>query len=138
MNRGAVWVDALIPIPVPAKDEICEIIWSKVTPKTKIIFISHLTSPTAVLLPVEELCRRAKKAGILTFIDGAHIPGQIDSDLTAIGADFYCGNCHKWMCTPKGSAFLWASDEFKDKLSPLVVSWGSAIPTEGDGFFIDE
>ncbi len=86
-----------------------------------------MTSPTAVRLPVEELCKRAKKAEILTFIDGAHIPAQIDLDLESLGADIYCGNLHKWMCTPKGSAFLWASDSIKDKLSPLVVSWGSVI-----------
>ena len=59
-------------------------IWSKVTPKTKILFVSHLTSPTAIRLPVEELCRRAKKAGIITFVDGAHIPGQIDLDLESL------------------------------------------------------
>lgn len=77
-------MEAQIPIPAPSKEEICEIIWSKVTPKTKILFISHLTSPTAILMPVEELCRRAKKAGILTFIDGAHIPAHIDLDLEAL------------------------------------------------------
>jgi isopenicillin-N epimerase len=114
VSKGAVWVEAKIPLPAPSLDEMCEIIWSKVTPKTRILFISHIASPTALRLPVEELCRRAKKAGIITFIDGAHIPGQIDLDLSTLQADIYVGNCHKWMCTPKGSAFLWASDEYKD------------------------
>jgi isopenicillin-N epimerase len=84
VNKGANWVEAKIPIPAPSKKAICEIIWSQVTPKTKILFLSHLTSPTAIVLPVEELCRRAKKAGILTFIDGAHIPAHIDLDLEGL------------------------------------------------------
>jgi isopenicillin-N epimerase len=113
-------------------------IWSKVTPKTKVLFISHIASPTGVRLPAEELCRRAKKAGIIAFIDGAHVPGHMDLDLSTLQADIYTGNCHKWMCTPKGSAFLWASNDYKDLITPLVVSWGSVIPTAGDGFFIDE
>jgi isopenicillin-N epimerase len=87
---------------------------------------------------VAELIARARKAGIISFIDGAHIPGQMDLNLEELAPDLYTGNCHKWMCTPKGTAFIWASDHFKDKLTPLVVSWGSWIKTQGDGFFIDE
>ena len=138
VNKGVKFVEAKIPIPSPPLAELVDIIWSKVTPKTKILFISHLTSPTAIRLPVEELIARARKAGIVSFIDGAHVAGHFDLNLETLGADLYTGNCHKWMCTPKGTAFLWASDAFKEKMTPLVVSWGSWIKTQGDGFFIDE
>lgn len=138
VSKGAKWVESEIPLPAPSREKLLEIIWSRVTPKTKILFISHISSPSAVRFPVEELCARARQAGIISVIDGAHVAGMMDLNLSTLGADIYTGNCHKWMCTPKASAFLWASDQFKDKLTPLVVSWGSWIPTVGDGFFIDE
>ena len=113
-----------IPLPLPSDDEILEIIWSGVSRRTRLIFLSHITSPTAVRLPVEEISRRAQKAGIPILIDGAHAPGQIALDLTELGADFYTGNCHKWMMAPKGSAFLHIRPEYRDFIQPLVISWG--------------
>jgi isopenicillin-N epimerase len=127
-----------IPIPAPSMAEMTEIIWSGVTDRTKMIFLSHITSPTAIRLPVEEICRRAAERGILTFIDGAHGPAQLDLDLTHLGASAYTGNFHKWACTPKGSAFLWVAPSFQAMVPPLTVSWGSDIPTAGDGAFVDE
>jgi isopenicillin-N epimerase len=138
VSKGAVYVQPHIPIPVPRSEDLVEIIWSNVTERTKVLFISHITSPTAVRLPVEELCARARELGIITIVDGSHSPGHIPLDLAALGCDIYTANCHKWMCTPKGSAFLWVSDAWINRMKPLVVSWGSDIPTVGDGYFIDE
>lgn len=113
-----------IALPVTTQEAMLEQIWSGVTPRTKLIFASHITSPTALRLPVETLCHRARAAGILTMIDGAHGPGQIPLDLTALQADFYTGNCHKWLCAPKSVGFLYARRDLQADLVPLVVSWG--------------
>ena len=91
-----------IELPVASEDEIVASIWQRVTEKTKVIFLSHITSTTALTLPVAEICRRAKQRGILTIIDGAHVPGQLELDVKEVDADFYVGTCHKWLCGPKG------------------------------------
>jgi isopenicillin-N epimerase len=102
-----------------------------------VLFVSHITSPTAIIFPVKELIDRARERNILTVIDGAHAPGQIDLNLTELGADFYAGNCHKWLCSPKGAGFLHARPEVQSLLEPLVVSWGWDSETPGDSPFID-
>jgi isopenicillin-N epimerase len=97
---------------------------SRIGPRTKVVLVSHVTSPTALVLPVAEICAEARAAGALAIVDGAHAPGQLPLDLAAIGADVYAGNCHKWLCAPKGSGFLWARPEHQGWIAPLVVSWG--------------
>ena len=99
-------------------------LWAAVTPRTRVISVSHITSATALRFPVEEICRRARAEGILAAVDGAHAPGQVDVEIDALGADFYSGNCHKWMGAPKGAGFLWARPEHQTGLAPLVVGWG--------------
>lgn len=121
---GARYVRQALRLPVRSKDELLNQFWEGVTPRTRVIFLSHITSPTALTLPVEEICARARQEGILTIVDGAHAPGQMDLDLEAIGADFYTGNCHKWMLSAKGAAFLYARPEVQRLIEPLVVSWG--------------
>jgi isopenicillin-N epimerase len=113
-----------IPLPVASPEAFVETFWQGVTPSTKLIYLSHITSPTAQKFPVEAVCARARQEGILTLIDGAHAPGQLDLKLEAIGADFYTGNCHKWMLAPKGAGFLYARREVQEMIEPLVVGWG--------------
>jgi isopenicillin-N epimerase len=123
-NTGARYVQQPVPLPVTTHEEFVERFWAGVNERTRMIFISHITSPTALIFPVAEICRRARRAGLLTIVDGAHAPGQIDLNLEEVGADFYAGACHKWLCAPKGSAFLYARREMQGWLEPLVVSWG--------------
>ncbi len=123
-KSGLKYIHQPIPLPLPAPEAFVELLWQGVTPRTRLIYLSHITSPTAQRFPVEAVCRRARQEGILTLIDGAHAPGQISLDLQAIGADFYTGNAHKWMLSPKGAAFLYARREVQALIEPLVVSWG--------------
>ena len=92
--------------------------------RTRAVVVSHITSPTGLVLPVEEICAAARKAGVLSIVDGAHVPGHVPVDLGALGADVYAGNCHKWLCAPKGSGFLWTRPEHQDWIEPQVISWG--------------
>lgn len=112
-------------IPLPYSDEaFIERFWQRVTAQTKVIFLSHITSPTALTLPVAEICHRAGERGILTVIDGAHAPGQMELDLQHMQPDFYVATCHKWLCAPKGSAFMYARQAVQHKIEPLIVGWG--------------
>lgn len=123
-----------IPLPPPPAEKVLELIWSGVSERTRLIYLSQITSPTAIRLPVEEICRRAREAGIPVLVDGAHAPGQIQLNLSSLGADFYTGNCHKWLMAPKGSAFLHVRPEYQEFIQPLVVSWGwgENCPYESD------
>ena len=123
-KRGFRYSRRAIPLPFTSKEEIVEQFWQGVSQQTRVIFLSHITSPTAVRFPVEEICARAGEVGILTIVDGAHTLGQIALDLQAIGADFYLSNGHKWLCSPKGSAFLYTRRERQQLVEPLVVGWG--------------
>ncbi len=101
-----------------------EAIPNAIGPRTKAVFMSHVTSETARVLPVVEACAAAHAAGVLSIVDGAHVPGHLELDVSVLGADVYAGNCHKWLCAPKGSAFLWARPEHHHWIEPVVTSWG--------------
>lgn len=123
-KAGAVYINRPIDLPITSNEDFIERFWAGVTPRTRVIYLSHTTSPTALTFPLEEICRRARAAGILTVIDGAHVPGQRDLFLDDLGADFYTGNCHKWMGAPKGTAFLHARRDAEHLIEPLIVGHG--------------
>ena len=135
--KGAHYRNQPITLPLASAEEVIEQLWRGVTPRTRAIVISHITSPTALTFPVAEICQRAAAEGIITIVDGAHAPGQIPLDLEALGADFYMGNLHKWLCAPKGSAFLYARPDRQPMLQPLVVSWGWRAIVPGPSPFQD-
>lgn len=123
-RQGALYRTQPISLPVTSAETIIEQLWQGVTARTRMIVVSHISSPTALIFPVAEIARRAAAQGILTVVDGAHAPGQIDLNLEVIGADFYVGNGHKWMSGAVGAGFLYARPDRQKLLKPLVVSWG--------------
>ena len=123
-KAGASYVNQHIPVPFTTPEAIMDALWEGVTSRTRAIFLSHITSATAVILPIEAICARARAEGILTIVDGAHAPGQVALDLTGLGVDIYAGNCHKWLCSPKGSAFLFVRPEHQSWIESLTISWG--------------
>ncbi len=123
-RRGFTYIKQPLNLPGESGEPLADQLWRGVTERTRVIYLSHLTSPTAMTLPVAEICRRARAAGILTIIDGAHAPGQIPLDLAALDPDFYVANAHKWLSAPKGAAFLYARRDRQPLLEPLVVGWG--------------
>ena len=113
-----------ISMPVTTEENFIEDFWKGVTPQTKVVFLSHITSSTALIFPIEKIIKLAKEQNILTIIDGAHVPAQIPLNIHELGCDFYTGACHKWLCAPKGSSFLFVKKEHQDWVKPVVVSWG--------------
>ena len=122
-QRGATLRLVHIALPLDAASFVDRVM-EAATPRTRLIFVSHITSTTALVLPIAGLIAQARARGILTLIDGAHAPSQIELKLDALGADFYTGNCHKWLCAPKSAAFLHARPEHHDMLHSTVTSWG--------------
>ncbi len=136
-KAGAHYVRAPISVPILSAEHVVEEVWSHITDRTRVLFISHITSPTALILPIQPLIERARDAGITTVVDGAHAPGQISLNLDELGADIYSGNCHKWMLAPKGSGFLHVRRGIQCMIDPLVVSWGWESDEPSGSQFVD-
>lgn len=136
-KAGAKYVRQKIELPVLSKEAIIEQFWKGYSVKTRAIFISQITSATALILPVKEICDMAKERGLLTIVDGAHVPGHVPLDMSAIQADVYTGACHKWMMTAKGCSFLYVKREYQKLFDPLVVSWGYEAAMPSHSQFLD-
>ncbi|MCZ8198444.1 MAG: aminotransferase class V-fold PLP-dependent enzyme [Flavobacterium sp.] len=126
-----------ISLPITSKEQILDEFWKGVTSKTKVIFLNQISSSTALIFPVKEICDKARELGLITIIDGAHVPGHIDLDITDLNPDFYTGTLHKWMLAPKGSSFLYVKKEYQNDIEPLVVSWGYESDFPGESQFLD-
>jgi isopenicillin-N epimerase len=135
-KSGALYKRQHIPLPVTTADAFADAFFSGLTPRTKAIFISHITSATGLIFPVEKIVERAKKLGLITIVDGAHAPAHVEVSMKKLDPDFYTGACHKWMMAPKGCSFLYVKKSRQEMLQePLIVSWGyEAVKPSGSKF----
>jgi isopenicillin-N epimerase len=130
-RTGARVVEAAVPFPRPDDDAVIGCV-SALTPQTKLAVLDHITSHSALVLPIAGMVAACQQAGVPVLVDGAHAPGHVDLDLPRLNADWYAGNCHKWLCAPKGSAFLWARRDRQAGLHPVTISHGY-----GSGFLAE-
>jgi len=136
-KAGAHYVRQPIRLPLQSQDDFVDQLMTGVTKKTKLIFLSHITSSTAIRFPIEKVVAAAKQLGIMTFVDGAHGPAQVPISLRTLDADIYTGACHKWMMTPKGSSFLYVRREHQHLFDPLIISWGYKSDKPSHSLFLD-
>lgn len=129
-QAGAKLVSCRLPLPITGADAVVDAVFTAATPRTRLLVISHITSPTAIVLPVEAICRRAKQEGIPVCIDGPHALVQVPVDLDRLDCDFYTASCHKWLSAPFGTGFLFVHPRRQDSMQPLVVSWGQTPGAE--------
>ena len=136
-KSGAKYIRQNISLPVVSKEQIIEEFWKGYNSNTKVVFLNQMSSATALIFPVKEICDKAQQLGLITIVDGAHVPGHIDLDIAELNPDYYTGTLHKWMLAPKGSSFLYVKPELQNDLEPLVVSWGYESVTPGESQFLD-
>ena len=145
-KTGAKVVAMPVDLPLTSAQAFHDAVAAGFSERTRVLFLSHITSPTALLFPIESVVAEARRRGIISVIDGAHTPGHIPLALDALGADFYVGNCHKWLMSPKGAAFIYARPERQAMIDPLVISHGWTADNKqpgvrgpfGNSAFVDE
>lgn len=136
-KAGAKYIRQAITLPIVSKEAFLADFWKGFTERTKVVFISQITSATGMILPVKEICSEAKRRGLLTIVDGAHVPAHIPLNLAELEADIYTGACHKWMMAPKGASFLYAVKEQQAWIDPLLISWGYQSDFPSHSQFLD-
>ncbi|GAB4379027.1 MAG: aminotransferase class V-fold PLP-dependent enzyme [Elainellaceae cyanobacterium] len=132
---GATVVVAKVPFPLATSDQIVERVLDKISTKTKLVVLDHVTSQTGLIFPLRVLVQELSKRGIEVLVDGAHAPGMLSLNLKELGVAYYTGNCHKWLCSPKGAAFLYIREDLRSRVRPLVISHGANSPRCDRSFF---
>ncbi len=123
-QRGARVRPIELPYPVPGPDRVVAAVVDAIGPRTRILILDHVTSESALVLPVREIASRCRSKGVPVLVDGAHAPGAIALDVPSLGVDWYSANLHKWAFAPRAAGFLWAAPERQENLHPTVISWG--------------
>jgi isopenicillin-N epimerase len=136
-KMGIRYVRQPISLPIVSKEQMVEEFFEGYNANTKVVFLNHISSATALIFPVKEIVARAKALGLITIVDGAHVPGHIDLNIEDLDPDFYTGTVHKWMGSPKGCSFLYVKKKFQSILEPLVVSWGYSGGAISENSFLD-
>jgi isopenicillin-N epimerase len=130
-EAGARVVAAEVPFPLRAADEVMEAVLGKATPRTRLAMLDHVTSPTGIVFPIRQLVQALGEKGVDTLVDGAHGPGMLPLDMGEIGAAYYTGNCHKWLCAPKGAGFVYVRSDKASEIHPSCISHGYSSPRAG-------
>jgi len=136
-RAGAEMKTVTLPLPVQSADQLVDAIFAEVTGRTRLLVVSHVTSPTAIIMPVDEICRRARREGIAVCVDGPHAPAQIPLSIDSLDCDYYTASCHKWLCGPFGSGFLYVHPRRQEEIRPPLLSWGT-LPPDQPGRWHDE
>jgi isopenicillin-N epimerase len=134
-RTGASLTVAPVPFPLHSADQVVEAVSNRVTARTRVALLDHVTSQTGLVLPITELTAELESRGVAVVVDGAHAPGMIELDIAAINASFYAGNCHKWLCAPKGAGFLVVREDWRQQTRPLVISHGANAKLDGRSRF---